>query len=396
MLKDFNPFTCLLSFCALSFQISENEVDERNLEKLAEFDASDALEILEGFTQKVSENGGIRNKAAYLAGAIRNQAHKIRPPLSQDIKDRLENLYSDGRVREGDLDKRCLDALASLPISTAIAVIQRFSSKDLSEVRNISALFMSTIKAVGDDSYNPRGGDRDRGGRGGDRHQPYSSSQQQSYQPRQRSPPGRDIRHDTYRNGGGSSSYNQRPPPPEPRAARPPPVQPVAIAYAPPPPVRPTYPPPVGGYFAPVAAPSYPPPAAPVVPGGPRPGFIPPPPKPELAGRYKGTEQAALGVRINEFHALSSFAPYVHAAPAIKLQQLWDDGNELVSMLDDRAWEVLAELGPAEAVIAIDEAAKRLDEPGSGQIRNINAYFMVSGVTAVVQSKVQGWRWRWL
>ena len=344
------------------------------MEKLAEFDASDALEILEGFTQKVSENGGIRNKAAYLAGAIRNQAHKIRPPLHQDIKERLESLYSEGTVREGDLDKRCMDALSSLPVSTALAVIQRFASKDLTEVRNTSALFMSTIKAVDGDSHHQRGGDRDRGGRGGDRHQPY----QQSYQPRQRSPPGRDRGHDSYRNGGGSSYNSQRGPPPlEARAARPP-AQPVAIAYAPPPPVRPTYPAAPGGFYAPVAAPAYPPPAA-VVPGGPRPGFIPPPPKPELAGRYKGTEQAALGVRINEFHALSSFAPYVHAAPAIKLQQLWDDGNELVSMLDDRAWEVLADLGPAEAVVSIDEAAKRLDEPGGGQIRNINAYFMVRG-----------------
>jgi hypothetical protein len=39
---------------------------------------------------------------------------------------------------------------------------------------------------------------------------------------------------------------------------------------------------------------------------------------------------------VGEFHELSPFAAYVHEAPAIKLQQLWDDGNELVGMLDDK------------------------------------------------------------
>lgn len=37
-----------------------------------------------------------------------------------------------------------------------------------------------------------------------------------------------------------------------------------------------------------------------------------------------------MGVRVAEFHGLSPFALYVHPSPALKLQQLWDDGNELV------------------------------------------------------------------
>jgi len=50
------------------------------------------------------------------------------------------------------------------------------------------------------------------------------------------------------------------------------------------------------------------------------------------AGRkHYGTEQGQLGVRVGEFHELSAYASFVHPSPALKLQQLWDNGNELVS-----------------------------------------------------------------
>ena len=40
--------------------------------------------------------------------------------------------------------------------------------------------------------------------------------------------------------------------------------------------------------------------------------------------------------RIDEFHGLSPLAKYVHPAAALKLQELWDSGNKLVSLLDDK------------------------------------------------------------
>jgi hypothetical protein len=46
--------------------------------------------------------------------------------------------------------------------------------------------------------------------------------------------------------------------------------------------------------------------------------------------RNHGVEQGQLGVRVAEFHDLSPYAAYVHPSPALKLQQLWDNGNELV------------------------------------------------------------------
>jgi len=46
-------------------------------------------------------------------------------------------------------------------------------------------------------------------------------------------------------------------------------------------------------------------------------------------------------------------------------------------MLDDKVWQVLAEMPAPEALAAIQEAADALDNPDA-QIRNINAFFMVS------------------
>jgi hypothetical protein len=48
-----------------------------------------------------------------------------------------------------------------------------------------------------------------------------------------------------------------------------------------------------------------------------------------------------------------------------------------VSMLDDKVWQVLAELPAPEALAVIDDAGQALLNPHA-QIRNINAYFMVS------------------
>jgi transcription initiation factor TFIID subunit TAF12 len=50
------------------------------------------------------------------------------------------------------------------------------------------------------------------------------------------------------------------------------------------------------------------------------------------AGRKNhGVEQGQLGVRVAEFHELSPFAVFVQPSSALKLQSLWDSGNELVS-----------------------------------------------------------------
>jgi hypothetical protein len=45
-------------------------------------------------------------------------------------------------------------------------------------------------------------------------------------------------------------------------------------------------------------------------------------------------------------------------------------------MLDDKVWQVLAEMPAPEALAATGEAADALDKPGA-HVRNINALFMV-------------------
>lgn len=46
-------------------------------------------------------------------------------------------------------------------------------------------------------------------------------------------------------------------------------------------------------------------------------------------------------------------------------------------MLDDKVWQMLAEMPAPEALAAIGQAADALDKPGN-HVRNINALFMVS------------------
>lgn len=60
-----------------------------------------------------------------------------------------------------------------------------------------------------------------------------------------------------------------------------------------------------------------------------------PPASTGMPARHFALEQTEWGVRVDEFHGLSPFAKYVHPAAALKLQQLWDSGNKLVSLLDD-------------------------------------------------------------
>lgn len=49
--------------------------------------------------------------------------------------------------------------------------------------------------------------------------------------------------------------------------------------------------------------------------------------------------QVEWGVRIDELHQVSTSAAYIHPAVAKKLQDLWDEGSNLLSLLDDRCGE---------------------------------------------------------
>ncbi|KAK2078923.1 hypothetical protein QBZ16_002613 [Prototheca wickerhamii] len=110
---------------------------------------------------------------------------------------------------------------------------------------------------------------------------------------------------------------------------------------------------------APAAAPAAP--AVPAVPAG---------------LKHQGLEQLEWGVRVDEFHGLSPLAKYVHPAAALKLQQLWDQGNRLVSLLDDSSWERLARLDTQAAVATVNEAAEALRTLPPDDLVAANAAFV--------------------
>eukprot|EP00955_Chlamydomonas_euryale_P066540 359586-Chlamydomonas_euryale.AAC.17 len=129
--------------------------------------------------------------------------------------------------------------------------------------------------------------------------------------------------------------------------------------------LQPLVPVPVPGQYVP----------APVAPPAAMPGY---PQQPPVSGRRSyAVDQATMGIRVTELHGMSVFAEYVHPAPALKLQQLWDGlggaPNRLVSLLDDRSWEVLSDLAAPEALAVIDQVAEAMSRQ---ELRNPNAFFM--------------------
>jgi hypothetical protein len=253
----------------------------------------------------------VRNKSAYLAGVMgRFRKYGGNARLHPDIQTRLDHLFKINMLRPGQLDARCVDALQTLPTHIAVRAIDRFSSRDLRDIRNVSAFFMSNVKAASQESN--------------EEEYEYSQPQQQP------------------------------PPPPRPRVAQQSGYEPAAhtAQYVPTAQLVQTGVAPAGG--VPMAS------SQPV----------------QVPKKNYGVDQAKLGVRTDEFHSLSVFAVYVRPAPALKLQELWDDGNALVSLLDDAAWSALSDIGAPEALTVIEEAAALLTT--SAQPSSISGVLVVS------------------
>ncbi|KAF8056246.1 hypothetical protein HT031_006434 [Scenedesmus sp. PABB004] len=335
------------------------DLDERNAEDLKAFDAAVALEILEHYS--AVDFSAVRNRRAYLAGCIRRKAHLAQQPaMHPDVERRVAQLKAAGKIREGDLDKRCMEVLGSMHPARALECLDKYAAKDLTDVRKPAALFMSIAKQIDAGALGPPMPHHLRPGAGPPEPPPYWER-----------PRGGDC------DGYGPPAVIAAAPPGAallaPGAVLPPGVQ---VAYAGAAPQQYVLAP--GGLLtaAPVGA---------TIIGAASGGYGAPPPLPPPTGgvpadwaagrRQYGADQAQAGVRVGEFHGLSPFAIYVHPSPSLKLQQLWDSGNELVSMLDDKVWQVLAELRAPEALEVIDEAAAAVANPHSG-IRNVNAYFM--------------------
>lgn len=131
--------------CLMLLQVQEGDLDERVLEKLSRVTEEGGLVVLTQFEHAVS-NGSIRNKSAYLNGVIKS--HQVANRMQPDLNSRLADLYKTDKLNGQELDTRCMDHLGSLTPQLANRALDAFLSKDLSSARNISALFMSTLRQV--------------------------------------------------------------------------------------------------------------------------------------------------------------------------------------------------------------------------------------------------------
>eukprot|EP00798_Chlamydomonas_sp_ICE-L_P004868 gene4868-34629_t len=301
-------------------RVAESDLDFKVMRRLADYhpeQALDALNQFEGHDVNPQHNN-IRNKSAYLSSILARFQKQLGPRQPEEVQSFLDNAFSEGSLksfldyafREGslkvtDLDAKCYEALLSLPQHAALRLLEKFTHRDRSEVRNQCAFFMSMVKQANQE-LDIRGPGRDGPSYGRDA-PPYG-------------------RGDPY----GGDPYARGGPPHHSQALAP--------------------------YRGPHDSP-----------GGHMGGMVP------SGQKNYGLEQGQLGVRIEEFHELSPFAVFVHPAPAIKLQQLWDSGKRLVSLMDDRAWGALGELPAAEALIVVEEVAHTIEEK---DIRNPNAFFM--------------------
>jgi hypothetical protein len=306
----------------------------------------------------------VRNPAAYLAGVIRRLAEGA-PETADSEMDRnvylcppaqaiLEALSDCGYIKPGDLNTKILRSLATKSRDMQTMIMETFRERRLENIRNMSGFFTSHIMQVEQDV---REGKLILGQR-----RPLIPAPGQKY--------------GEFRPRGGPAA-RLHPPPFNGNAAR---QQQQPATYGGGSQGRPGGRGP-GGQAAPVVFQGI----------GDDPIYHPVIVKSDvtlptdilsapIAPSHDYTkEQAELGVRITEFHSLSGQARFVSPDAAFKLQQLWDGGNKLVSLLDDASWDMLVRIHLAVAVDAVDKTGKtwaQLPEEKQEDIKTVNEIFM--------------------
>eukprot|EP00887_Chlorella_sp_A99_P002535 scaffold6.g2535.t1 len=353
------------------------EIDARVIASLAHLHPTDAVECLDKL-EAAARSSEIRNLSAYLAGVVKRVSAAGGPPgggrggpgaasasggpptaLAPAAQRVLDQMCAAGKVRRSDLEGKVLRGLAQEPADVQHLVMNSFAERNLHNIRNMAAFFASHVSKLQQDLREgrvrppPLNGAPAPAGQGG----PYRSGPDvQQLPPQQGAGVMGAPQYQQQQYGGPAGGYA----PPQQELApygQPAPAQYGApVQQAPPPAQQAQFgggyaAPPVGGY-APVLAP---PPAAALPAAAPAPAAAP-----SVPARHFAMEQTEWGVRVDEFHGLSPFAKYVHPAAALKLQQLWDSGNKLVSLLDDVSWEALACLDARNSLGVVNEVSEAL------------------------------------
>jgi hypothetical protein len=128
--------------------VTSGEIDFDTLQQLREYPANDALEVLALFEESLA-NSDVSNKIAELKSVMKTyNRFGSSKTLPAEVQRRLATMYDTGKLGEQVLDAKVLQALSNMEIGLALRCVENFGQKDLSDVRNLSALFMSSVKAV--------------------------------------------------------------------------------------------------------------------------------------------------------------------------------------------------------------------------------------------------------
>eukprot|EP01025_Chloroclados_australasicus_P047856 TRINITY_DN539_c0_g2_i1.p1 TRINITY_DN539_c0_g2~~TRINITY_DN539_c0_g2_i1.p1 ORF type:complete len:520 (+),score=85.72 TRINITY_DN539_c0_g2_i1:290-1849(+) len=305
--------------------VQDGDLKDSTFIMLSEFDVETQVKILQEYGTANFDK--IRNKDGYLKGTIRKR-RKISGPKKEfayAVQREIDRMYDSKILKVGQLDDRCWDALRTLDEETAVKALARFVDQKREkeeiegDIRNLSAFFMAQIKFVEREFRTPR---------------PTNQLGNMYTQ--------------VYGGGLGLTPLTTLTATPQGFTLGATPLGATALGATP-----------LGAATLGAAT------------LGATPVLLPN--NNLLNLTYYGLEQAQMGVRVLEFHNLSEYAAYVHPAAALKLQQLWDAGINVLSEMNSQSWEALAMLNGDDAVVILEDTGQMLK---SGELRNLNGYFL--------------------
>eukprot|EP00516_Mucochytrium_quahogii_P007481 CAMPEP_0203745628 /NCGR_PEP_ID=MMETSP0098-20131031/1303_1 /ASSEMBLY_ACC=CAM_ASM_000208 /TAXON_ID=96639 /ORGANISM=" , Strain NY0313808BC1" /LENGTH=409 /DNA_ID=CAMNT_0050633459 /DNA_START=158 /DNA_END=1387 /DNA_ORIENTATION=- len=152
-------------------KLTKENLEERIVAVLFRLPEEVQLESVEKFKQ--TDIATIQHPERFYFGIVkrlRSNADKGHGPISEEVKKALEDGVRDGKIKDGDIDERCLLALAEFDKSVGLKIVESFLSSDLSNVRNMGGFFYGVIKRYRRSDGGGGGGrGRGRGGRRDDR-----------------------------------------------------------------------------------------------------------------------------------------------------------------------------------------------------------------------------------
>jgi hypothetical protein len=158
-------------------KLSRAEFDDRCVVAMFDLDEENQLMAIKKYRD--SDQGTIQRHEGFFHSMIR-RLHNInqrgnsgQPPA--EVQDRINEAVRDGKLKEGDLDARCLEALAEFDKRDGLDILEQLFTSDLRQVRNMGGFFFGIVKRFkrGETRAVPGGGGGggrrrdDRGGRDG-------------------------------------------------------------------------------------------------------------------------------------------------------------------------------------------------------------------------------------